>query len=155
MTPTAPGKGCVLDGERNQQKNSLDIWAPLAKPFMFLERLRSPSLIETILQGLYETNGKASPCHVKKHHDHGCPNTWSHTETALSISLYNHVLNSPMRGAEDNELLSNREGQNFNNLRLRTVHYSKRNGNRFSWHEFPSKNDTLHESKFHLRLLQK
>lgn len=31
------------------------------------------------------------------------------------------------------------EGQNFNNLRLPTVHYSDRSGNRFSWHEFPAK----------------
>lgn len=37
----------VLEGDGDQQKNTLDIWAPLAKPFMFLERLRSPSLIET------------------------------------------------------------------------------------------------------------
>lgn len=25
VTPTAPAKGCVLEGERDQQKNSLDI----------------------------------------------------------------------------------------------------------------------------------
>lgn len=31
------------------------------------------------------------------------------------------------------------KGQNFNNLRLPTVHYSDRSGNRFSWHEFPVK----------------
>ncbi len=155
MTPTAPGKGCVLEGERDQQKNSLDIWAPLAKPFMFLEKLRSPSLIETISQGLYETNGKASPCPVKKQHDHGCPNTWSHTETSLSISLYNHALNSPLWGAENSELLSNGGRSKFQQSQIAYCALFWQEWKPLFLTRISCENDTLHESKSHLRLLQK
>lgn len=144
----------VPEGKRDQQKNCLDIWTPLAKPFMFLERLRSTTLIERISQGLYKTNGNVSPCHVgKKQHSYGCQNTWSHTETTLSISLHSHDLNSPLQGAEDGELLSNAERSKFQQSQIAYCALFWQEWKPLFLTRISCENDTLHESKSHLRLL--
>lgn len=145
-----------LEGERDQQKNTLDIWAPLAKPFMFLERLRSPSLIETdnITEPLWDKWKCFSLPRKKqtqKKHSHGCQNAWSHTETTLSISLYNHNLNSPLRDAEDGELLSNAERSKFQQSQIAYCALFWQEWKPLFLTRISCENDTLHESKSHLR----
>lgn len=140
----------VPEGERDQQKNCLDIWAPLAKPFMFLERLRSTSLTGPLW---YKWKCFSLPRQKKKQHSHGCQNTWSHTETTLSISLYRHDLNSPLRGTEDGELLSNAERSKFQQSKIAYCALFWQEWKPLFLTRISCENDTLHESKSHLRLL--